>query len=271
MLARLFSNCTLATSLYLLFVWAYAESKRGGTMGPTTNNQPASAQTTPVADALPSVPESWPGAFGIYKYSKQAVRLNLGVIILFWLVSIVANIILDALLGDVLGRTGDWISQGLSYLISAFTTVGTTMAYLAGIRRQKLDFNQTFRNSLPLTLKMLALTILITLALIGSLLLLIIPFFFVAPRLALVNYFLVDKDMDVLEAFKASWAATKGRVGKVYGIVGASIAMALLVITIIGIPFAIYFLIMYSAAFAVLYEYLQKGGEPIAAETVASA
>jgi hypothetical protein len=105
---------------------------------------------------------------------------------------------------------------------------------------------------------MIGLTILITLSLIVSFLLLVIPFFFVLPRLTLAEYFLVDKNMGVIEAYKASWNATKGHSLKVWGIYGAGILMALLCVTVIGIPVAFYLLIMYSAAFAVLYEFLNR-------------
>jgi uncharacterized membrane protein len=105
---------------------------------------------------------------------------------------------------------------------------------------------------------MIGLFILIALSIVASAVLFIIPVFFVLPRLALAYYFLIDKHMGVIEAYKASWHATKGNAGKVWGIIGATILMALLMITIIGIPFSIYFLIMYSAVFAVLYEFLGK-------------
>jgi hypothetical protein len=64
--------------------------------------------------------------------------------------------------------------------------------------------------------------------------------------------------MDILDSIRASWDKTNGHVGKVYGIVGVNILMALLVITIIGIPVAIYLLVAYSAAFAYLYRYIVR-------------
>ena len=78
------------------------------------------------------------------------------------------------------------------------------------------------------------------------------------PRLTLVNYFLVDKGLEPMEAFKASWHATEGHAMQAWGIILANVAMALLMVTIVGIPFAFYFLFMYSAAFAVFYKYVTK-------------
>jgi hypothetical protein len=224
---------------------------------PPTDAAPPAAEPTPSpatesapVAALPNVPDQWPGAFGIYKFSKAAMKINLGSIALIWLLSVLIGGFLDWKLKD--------FSSLSSLIIGGLTAPALSLAYLAGVRKQKLSFGQTIDKAVPFWLKAILLNILVTLATILSLLLLIIPFFFVAPRLALVNFFLVDKDLGPVEAFKASWNATKGNVSKVYAIFGANIAMGLLVITIIGIPFAIYFLIMYAAANAVLYEMIQK-------------
>ena len=140
--------------------------------------------------------------------------------------------------------------------MTVYLTAAWTMVYLAGVKKRKLSVQDSLKQSGPLFLKFIGLTILTTLTIILSFLLLIIPFFFVAPRVVLAQYYLLDKNMGIIEAYKASWYSTKGHVGKVYGIMGAGAAMALLFITIIGIPFAIYFLVMYQAAIAVLYGYI---------------
>ena len=246
------------------------ETNPAPTVAPSPPETPAvqpavtSSPTSPAAGSgqnevadLPGTPESWPGAFGVYKFSKAAVQHNLTVIVLIWLVGVLGNVLIDAVLGKQ-NSTLSAIAQVLSYVLSSFVSVAATLVYLAGVKREKRQLGPTLQASLPLTLKMVGLTLLVTVTAVVSLLLLIIPFFFVFPRFSLVNYFLVDKNMGVMEAYKASWAATKGNVGKVYGIAGANLAMALLALTIIGIPFSIYFLIMYSAATAVLYSYLQK-------------
>jgi hypothetical protein len=76
--------------------------------------------------------------------------------------------------------------------------------------------------------------------------------------------------MNILDAYKASWDQTKGHSGMIWNIYGAGFAMALLMITIIGIPFAIYFLIMYSAALAVAYNFI-NGSQPVAETSPAAA
>ena len=197
------------------------------------------------------VPSSWPGAFGLYKHSKQIVSLNLWTLVYIALLALVVNIAATALFKQSLGNL-------VSFLIGGLETAATTLVFLAGVKGRKIEVMDAVKEAVPFWLRMLLLNLIIVFALIGSFLLFVIPFFFVLPRLLLANYFLVDKKMDPVDAFKASWHATKGNSGKAWGIIGVNFAMCLLLLTIIGIPFAIYFLIMYSAAFVVLYSYLIK-------------
>jgi len=214
--------------------------------------------------AVSGAPSSWPGAFGAYKYSKAAVMTNIWTLVIIWIIVAVIN----GASGRLAGGTGGVIA----FLLSGLVAATYVQVYLAGVRGQKLSLGDAISKALPYWLKMLGLLIVVTVSLFISILLLVIPFFFVLPRVSLAHYFLVDKNMGVMEAYKASWAATKGSSGKVWGIIGASFLMALLMLTIIGIPFSIYFLIMYSGVYAVLYESLNKGGKaPAAAAPVQAA
>lgn len=224
----------------------------------------ADEQQAPKAEAaLPNVPSAWPGAFGAYKYSKQVVMRNIWTLVVLWLIA--------AIVGGgaerVLGTGGSLFSSLLSVLL----TVSYTLVYLAGVRGQEMSIGDSISKAVPFWLKMIGLGIVVSVTLVISLLLLVIPFFFVLPRVSLSHYFLIDKNMGIMESFKASWAATEGNAGKVWGIIGANIAMALLMITIIGIPFSIYFLLMYSGAYVVLYELLNKGKPATAAPATTEA
>lgn len=208
-------------------------------MTPETQNKPATEQAL--------LPAEWPGAFGIYKYSKQAVTKNLGPIILATLLLVFSSFVIERIFSDAF-----IINQLLGWLAGAYFSVVLILLYLAGAKGRRRELGEVFGKAGSYFVNMAILTLLETLIAIVSLLLLIVPFFIVMPRLVLAQYFLIDQDMDAIEALKASWAATGGNVGKVWGIFGAIIAMALLIVLIVGI----YFLIMYSAAFAILYLYL---------------
>jgi hypothetical protein len=227
---------------------------------PANNVMPPNNPVTPPADVaapaalaespLPNVPDTWPGAFGAYKYSKRAVKPNISTVVVIYLVDLMIGLLLEWKL-----KTS---GQIITFLIGGLVTAALNLTYISGVRGQRLSIGQALSNALPFWLKMIGLNILVYLSYIISAVLLIVPLFFVAPRLALASYFLIDKKLGIIGAYKASWAATKGHVTKIYGIIGAVILMTVLMLTIIGIPFAIYFLVMYSAAFAVLYELINN-------------
>lgn len=200
--------------------------------------------------ALAGMPSEWPGAFSIYKYSKQAVKFNLGTILVLGFGSIVVSSITEWKIG--------FVGQIISLVAGALFTASLTLAYLAGTRGQRMSFKEAIKKGWPYLIKMVLFTVLGTVIAIVSFLLLIVPFFIVVPRIVLANYFLIDKNLGPWESIKASWEASRGHAGKVWGIFGVNLLMILLGFTLIGIPVAIYLLIMYSAGMAVLYEHLNK-------------
>lgn len=234
--------------------------------------QSPATSPTPTKTSVESVPSAWPGAFGIFKHSRKAVQLNiwsiLGIGLLYVLIS--------AILGNLGAEKGAGVHRStgpgslVASLIGVFLDVAITFVLLAGVRGAKMSIGEALKKSLPLYGKALLLNILTVIISVVTLLLLIVPFFIVMPRLELAMYFLIDKKLGPIEALKASWRATKGNVGKVWGIYGAGFVMALLILVLIGV----YLVIMYLAAFAVLYVYLTDGESasvPVeAAETDAS-
>lgn len=210
------------------------------------------------AASLPLTPDTWPGAFGAYKFSKQAVRLNLTALVLVYVISIIFSMV------QYIPKVG----LVISIIVSALIAAAPVIVFLAGAQGKKIDAVDALKQSPKYVFNYIGLYLLSSLVLIVAFLLFIIPFFIVLPRIALAYYFMVDQNQNFVDAFSSSWKATKGHSGKVWGIIGASFAMGLLFFTIIGIPFAIYFLIMYSAATAILYEFIKKS--PAAAVAAAA-
>lgn len=210
-----------------------------------------------------TVPKLWPGAFGAFAYSKAAVRINWKPIVL----CIIASVLVGALSAwidpvSVSGQTEvgfsnrEMIANLISVVAGVFIGAAATLIYLKSVRQQKIEFIDSFTQSVQFVVRYFLLTVLVGVIAFISVLLLIIPFFFIMPRLALSHYFLIDKNLGPVESISASWRATKGNVAKIWGIVGVSLLIGLLCVTIIGIPFAIYLGVAYSAAYAVLYIYL---------------
>lgn len=220
---------------------------------------------------LEAVPKVWAGAFDAYKYSKAAILQNWKPYLLIIFLSFVAGVVQEVLTpSDTMPAdftAFDFVVMLVFIGISLLLGIALVRVILAGIDRKKVVALEEIKKSVSMIPAYFAMAVVSATIILVSLLLLVVPFFFVMPRLVLAEYFLINKNMGPIDAIKASWMATKGHVTKVWGVVLASIAMALLALTIIGIPFAIYFLFMYSAAFGVLYAYLTRSKVENVAET----
>jgi len=208
------------------------------------------------------LPDTWPGAFDAYKFSRDAVKHNLVPLLQIWVGYFVIVLIVTGASHSTTAASA-LASSLVSFLLGSVFTVITTRIFLACVRGRHMSVSEAFGGDLPqLTLRMIGLEILVVLSIVGSFALLILPALFVIPRLSLAPYFLIDKDSAALDAYKASWAATKGHSLKVWGIIGVSFLMLLPIVTIVGAPVSLYLLFMYSAANAVLYAYLLQHPAP---------
>lgn len=215
-------------------------------------------------------PAQWPGAFGLYKIARQATLVNWQTSLLLVFVSIATSIVLGILGGNNETSLTYNLAQLVSVLASVFFTVTTAIIELRDVANQKIGIGEALSQSTSRFLSMLGNVILTCIVLSGSLIAFIIPFFFVLPRIVLSPYYVVAQNMGPLTALKASWQKTAGHAGKAWGIIGVAILFSLLMITIIGIPIAIYLLFMYSPALALLYNWVEKtSGQPQATGPVA--
>jgi hypothetical protein len=213
---------------------------------------PAAAPAAPTPQTiLPDIPDIWPGAWKLYPHSKQIVKRNWGPLLGIIAVSVALGNIPDIFLGKDAGNF-------VGFLLSLPLSIALVVAYLKAVRGQKVSFGESLKAGfdLMLCLKYLALSFVLAMALTVLFILLVVPFVIVLPRLVLAPFFLIDQKLGPIKALSASWDATKGHSGKIWGVIGALIAMGLLVLTIIGIPFALYFLFMYSASQVLLYAFI---------------
>lgn len=202
--------------------------------------------------------KEWPGAFGAYKPSREAVLKNLSTLIWLAILDVVANLALSIVLKLVFGNVGGGTLYDVgSLFISALFIVAQVYVFLSGVHGKRVELDQLYKAISPFWMRMVLLDLLIVVTVVGGLILLIIPGIYFGLRLSLAPYFLVDKNMDVMEAYKASWDATKGNVGKILAIIGVYLLMILPIITIVGILATVYFTFMYAAVYALFYEYLK--------------
>ncbi len=219
----------------------------------------ADASTETEKSLLIAKVSEWPGAFGAFKYSSRAIITNLAAVFILIAISIVAN----ALQGAFSDSAALAAFYGiLLAVISLVVGVASYIVYLEGAKGQKIEVGDALKQavSVPLLINMFVLHIMMGLSIAIGLILFIVPGLIILPRLILAPYFLLDRKLDCVEAYKASWNTTKGHSGKIWGTIGAAIVMFLPVFTIIGIPLAIYLLFMYAAISAVLYVYINKTG-----------
>lgn len=236
-------------------------------MQPQETN-PAPQPTTPLPAAPTAQPEpqttgaspagEWPGAFGLYKISRAVVRPNIWTIVGLVVVTLGISIAISSLFGSE-----SFVGSVLAMVFEAILSVILVAVILASIRGERTPFDRSFKLATAgMMLNYFLYTIAFGIVALLSLLALIVPFFFIVPRFLLTDYFIVDQKQSTIEAMKSSWALTKGHLGKIYGIIGVFILLVLLMVTIIGIPFAIYFFFMYSAALGLLYSYLRGNALP---------
>lgn len=215
----------------------------------------------------------WPGAFGAFKYSKSAVMLalkpllvlTLGYILLSWAI---AYPLFSSILSQDSAKAPKNLplSTQVVWNIAAYLfSISVCILLLRASGGKKINLTDALKSTL--SLKLLVNYVLLQFIFGGllllSALLLLIPVLFWGPRLALTLYYLIDQKMNCLDAISASWKATKGHGGKVWGIIGAGFVMFLPAITIIGAPVAIYLLIMYQAAFIVLYQNIKTSSQSV--------
>ena len=228
---------------------------------PTPETNPA-----PEQPAAPSAPVSdngeWPGAFGIFKRASAVVKVNVWTVLTFNLLTLVFSGLDRDRKYPVLTLVG--------YLISIWAQLALISLYLAGAKQETQDFSAAAAVGLKRYVDGFITSVVSGVLIALSILALVVPFFFVVPRLVMALYYVVDKDMGPMDAIQASWHDSKGFSGKVWGVIGVVFLFALLCVVLVGI----YFLFMYQAAMTLLYLYIQRkrANQPAVADVpVASA
>jgi hypothetical protein len=194
---------------------------------------------------------AWPGAFGIFDKSREAVRRNLSTFFALVLFTIIINMVITLLFPKESGANEPFSSL-VGYLVGVWPSTALVIAVLASIRDEAISAPEALQQAIGFYLRALGLSILTAVIVALSFIALIVPFFFVYPRVALAPYFLIDKNLGPIEALKTSWEATRGQIGKVWAVTAVNILFALLIFVLVGI----YLVFMYLAAEGLLYVYI---------------
>lgn len=215
-------------------------------------------QNNNTTQASSSVSE-WPGAFGAFKPSREAIRRSLSTVVWLIVLDIIIAIVFSILFESVFNKVlGVWLNDIVNIVVSALFVSAQVFVYMSSLRGKRVELKESFTAAKPFWGRMILLQLLVLVTVIGGCILLIVPGIIFALRLSLSTYYLVDQNMGVMDAYKASWHATKGNLGKIWGLIGVGILMLLPSITIIGIVATVYLTIMYSATFGMLYLYVSS-------------
>jgi uncharacterized membrane protein len=155
----------------------------------------------------------------------------------------------------------------LSCAISVFLEGGLHRIWIDAALGQSPSFEALFSQGAR-SLRYLAVTLLMGLAVVGGLLLLIVPAFIFGIGFCLAPYYVIDADMGPIRAMQASWAATRGQKGEIFvlGLANLGLMLVSLLACCVGVFAAIP---ICSVAMAVVYVRLSgraAAAQPPAAE-----
>jgi uncharacterized membrane protein len=152
---------------------------------------------------------------------------------------------------------------GYAIFIAGPIGMSADWVFLKAVRREKIEVKDMFsvfeRNYWNAVLAGLIKFMIIGLGFV----MLIVPGIIFACRLAFVNYLVIDRKMEAIEALKASWAMTRGHGWTIFGmaLLAFLIVIAGFLCLFVGVIIAVMWI---TASFAVLYHsvYMKKGIPP---------
>lgn len=202
-----------------------------------------------------------PGAFDLLKPSWQAIKLNLITLIEFIIIPILISLISGIVLYQHSSATST-IFNGTSIVIDLFTVVvslmfgpGLTYTLLCGAKGQSIDFLAAFRAGLKFFWRYIGVSICTGFLILIGFICLIVPGIYMIRRYFLAQYFMIDRNLGVFAAMRASKVESKQftgpvlRVACVQGLFGI-----IIVIPVLGWIAGPILSIMYYNAPAIRYE-----------------
>jgi hypothetical protein len=225
--------------------------------------------TRPTAHAV----KSWPGAFTAFGMAFEGVKKNPQPAYLF-LAIYAACAVLDVAIGKgpmtTISNAGvQSHNTQLFTLLAYFILLLAIPSYTLAIANEKpVSIATLFAANVGKYFAVLGTTILLLLIFIAGIIPLAIPLIWFVPWFSMAVLFVVDKDARPVEALQQSKQLTRHHKGKVWGLVGANIVVALLpafvlpLIPVVGsVLIAIvsgFIGLLFSCALAILYRWLQQ-------------
>lgn len=225
--------------------------------------------TTPGADMAEK--PKLQSAFNLFKPSMDALGRNFGTfacILLLPFALLLAGVVPGLLSGS---NSAHAVSLTLLIIVElaalAFIVLlGPALTYteLKSARGEKVAIKEAFRGSWHFLLRWVGLSICLGIIMIVSFLLLIVPFFFMLRRYFLAPYYLVDRDLGIMDSLKESAQESKRHRGSIWGLLGVEALISLVsAVPFVGWVAGTILSVLYFCAPAVRYLEITK------AETIA--
>ena len=192
-------------------------------------------------------------AWELFKKNLNIILIVIGVWFAYYLVQYISGYLFE---------TQSFLASILSlvfFVIFLVIQLGTYNLMLKVVDGHKADIKDlyTYSNALMKVIKNIVAGLLVGLAVVGGLILFIIPGIYIAVRLMFFNYYIVDKDAGIMDSIRMSWDLTKGGVLNLFLLSILFIIVNFIGALLFGIGLAVTMPLTFLAT-AVLYRKFQK-------------
>lgn len=207
-----------------------------------------------------------PSAFSLFGPSANIIKNNLtaflilaGIPLALLLIGQGSALFANPYQSQADPNSGLWgIISLIGVILTILTAPAVILLQLKGAQKQNPTFETAFKNGLPFILRIFGLGILMALMLLVAFLLLIIPFFILLPRIILAPYYLVDRNMGIVDSLKASMANYKEYKGT-WGIIGVEVLIGFTGgLPVIGSIVSAVLSFLYAPALAIRYTQIKS-------------
>jgi hypothetical protein len=201
-------------------------------------------------------------AFSLFGPSIEAFKINPVVLLVFLLVP---NIITSFPITEELQHKSApmLILQAFAgiAMVAVCFLFGTalTASTLASAQGKKINLQQSLDKAFHFFWRFVGLTILIGLIVVVGLILLIVPGIFMIRRYILAPYYMIDRDLGIMDTLRLSAKESRALPWPLWGLVGVELLLTLpIIIPFVGIFIAVGFQVVYACAPAIRYGEYKK-------------
>lgn len=223
------------------------------------NSKPAKLNKADEPNPAPK--STWVGAFDAIGAIFEQIKKNPEPAYLF--VAVYAILAVLDVLNNGYTSPMNTSSSNLETLALFIFLLSLPVYALALADRKPITIAEFMNFDLGRYLTLLGVSILTLFLFTGAALLLVVPLIWVVPWFMMGSYVAVDRKLGVIDSLKESKRLTQDHKGKVWGVIGASLLLALAVavlsfIPVVGSAASAAITLLSSGALALLYRWLQK-------------